>query len=163
MTLAVDPPFLEFSDLSDGVLTLRHKSFLSGKAAMDGVPAYLFAIFEQDTGRQVGEIDLRLGDTRYLRHFGGQMGYHIDRVARGQRYAARACLLLQEVAWAHDMDSLWITSNPDNLASRRTCELIGARFVEQVRVPFASELYWRGDRFKCRYHWDLTRRHSLNP
>lgn len=161
MTLAVDPPFYEFSALSDAVLMLRHKKFLSGKAAMDGVPAYLFSIHEVVSGRMVGEIDLRLGDTRYLRNYGGQMGYHIDRQYRGQRYAARACLLLQQVAWAHDMDELWITCNPDNDASRRTCDLIGARFIEQVKVPFASELYWRGDRLKCRYHWDLSRRHTL--
>ncbi|MEX0584580.1 MAG: GNAT family N-acetyltransferase [Natronospirillum sp.] len=161
MTLAIQPPFYEFSDLSDGVLSLSHKAFLQGRAAMDGVPAYLFTIYEDDSGRMVGEIDLRLGETRYLRQFGGQLGYHIDTQFRGQRYAARACLLLQEVALAHEMSGLWITCNPDNLASRRTCELIGATPVDQVKIPFASELYWRGDRLKFRYHWDLTVPHTL--
>lgn len=161
MTLAVEPPFAEFPNLSDGIVALGHKKFLTGRSAMDGVPAYLFAIYEVDSGRIVGEIDLRLGNTRYLRQYGGQMGYHIDTRFRGRRYAARASLLLQVVAWEHGMDGLWITSNPDNQASLRTCELIGATYVEQVKVPFASELYWRGDRFKCRYHWDLTYPHHL--
>ncbi|TGG95136.1 GNAT family N-acetyltransferase [Natronospirillum operosum] len=161
MTLAIEPPFYEFPDLSDGVVALRHKRFLQGRAAMDGVPAYLFSIYRADSGRIIGEIDLRLGATRYLRQFGGQLGYHVDSRFRGHRYAARACLLLQEVALAHEMEGLWITCNPDNLASRRTCELIGATYIDEVRVPFASELYWRGDRRKCRYHWDLTYPHLL--
>ena len=163
MTLAVQPPFFEFDALTDGELILRHKRFLQGRAAMDGVPAYLFSICLVDTGRSVGEIDLRLGETRYLRQYGGQLGYHIDSRFRGFRFAAKACLLLQEVALAHEMPGLWITCNPDNLASRRTCDLIGAVYVEEVRVPFASELYWRGDRHKCRYHWDLTCHHLLQP
>lgn len=161
MTLAQRPPFFEFYHLSDGVLALRHKSFLQGKVAMDRVPAYLFSIVHLASDQIVGEIDLRLEPTDYLQQYGGQMGYHIDAAYRGHRFAVRACLLLQEVAHTHGMTEIWITCNPDNLASRRTCELIGAEYVNQVKVPFASELYWRGDRFKCRYLWDLTQPHLL--
>lgn len=161
MTLAQHPPFYEFKHLNDGVIALEHKCFLQGKAAMDRVPAYLFTIVHLAANQPIGEIDLRLIPTDYLQLYGGQMGYHIDAPYRGHRFAVRACLLLQEVARAHGLNELWITCNPDNLASRRTCELIGATYVNEVKVPFASELYWRGDRFKCRYLWDLTQQHSL--
>lgn len=161
MTVAGTPPVEELTGLNDGVIELRHRRTLQGRSAMDGVPALLFSIVSLRSSAVIGEIDLRLGETRYLRQFGGQLGYHIHQSHRGHRFAARACLVLQVVARLHHMDSLWITCNPDNLASRRTCELIGASYIDEVRVPFASELYWRGDRYKCRYHWDLTRPHQL--
>ena len=50
---------------------------------------------------------------------------------------------------------LWITCNPDNQASVKTCERIGAQFVEQVDVPESCELYGRGDRVKLRFLWKL--------
>lgn len=157
MTLAPAFEFRRFEGLNDGEVELCHLRNLEGRRALDGVPAYLFQIVRCSDRSLVGEIDLRLQATSYLRLYGGQLGYHIHPHFRGYRYAAKACLLLQRVARAHGMGSLWITCNPDNHASRRTCELIGARYMDTVRVPFASELYWRGDRNKCRYLWDLTR------
>lgn len=158
MTLARFLPEINSLPLDDGTLNLVLKRELIGKAAIDRVPAYLFEMRLSQTQVPVGEIDVRMGDTHYLRMYAGQIGYHVDAPFRGQRFAARACLLVREVAIAHGMSSLWITCNPDNLASRRTCEVIGAEFVEEVRVPWATELFWRGDRRKCRYLWNLTSR-----
>lgn len=156
MTLAQFLPDLSDLNLADDVLQLVLKRELLGKAAIDRVPAYLFEIQLVASGRTVGELDLRIGDTEYLRMYAGQIGYHIDPPFRGQRFAARACLLSREVALLHGLNPLWITCNPDNLASRRTCEIIGAELIEEVRVPWATELFWRGDRRKCRYLWDLN-------
>jgi tagatose 1,6-diphosphate aldolase len=63
--------------------------------------------------------------------------------------------LLLPLARRHGLKDLWITCNPDNLASRRTCELAGAEFVEIVDLPANSGMYRRGDRQKCRYRLDL--------
>lgn len=156
MTLARFLPDLSGLLLNDGLLQLVLKRELLGRAAIDRVPSYLFEIQLMSTAVTVGEIDIRIGDTHYIQMYAGHIGYHIDPPFRGQRYAARACNLAREVALSHAMKQLWITCNPDNLASRRTCELIGARFIEEVRVPWATELFWRGDRRKCRYLWDLT-------
>ena len=49
------------------------------------------------------------------------------------------------------MTELWITCNPDNLASRRTCELAGAEFMGIVDLPPDSDMYLEGERQKCRY------------
>ena len=49
----------------------------------------------------------------------------------------------------HGLDVLWITCNPDNIASRRTCERLGATLVDIIPVPKDHELYARGDHQKC--------------
>ena len=54
------------------------------------------------------------------------------------------------------LDPLWITCDPENLASRRTLELAGARFVEVVNVPEDCVIAQSGHRMKCRYRLDLT-------
>jgi predicted acetyltransferase len=117
------------------------------------VPAYKFRIVVDD--QPVGRIDLRLGDTDFMLRFAGQVGYGIDPGFRGQRYAARALVVLKQVARLHGFDCLWITCNPDNLASRRTCELAGAELVEIVDLPEDCDMFADGDRSKCRYRLPL--------
>ena len=87
--------------------------------------------------------------------YGGHIGYDVSEEHRGKRYAARSCSLLLPLAKRHDLNPLWITSNPDNLPSRRTCEIIGARLIEIVDLPKETDLYQEGDRQKCRYRLDL--------
>ncbi|MEE8418514.1 MAG: hypothetical protein V3S02_00210, partial [Dehalococcoidales bacterium] len=70
-------------------------------------------------------------------------------------YAARACNLIKQVALDHGLKTLWITCNPDNVPSRRTCEILGCELVEIEDLPEETDLYRDGDRQKCRYRWDL--------
>jgi len=53
------------------------------------------------------------------------------------------------------MTEFWITCNPDNAASRRTCELAGAVLVEIVDLPEDIDMYQEGERQKCRYRLEL--------
>jgi tagatose 1,6-diphosphate aldolase len=53
------------------------------------------------------------------------------------------------------MPELWITCNPENIASRRTCEAAGADFVEIVDLPSDIDMYQEGERQKCRYRLKL--------
>jgi tagatose 1,6-diphosphate aldolase len=55
------------------------------------------------------------------------------------------------LAWRAGLVPLWITCNPDNWASRRSCELAGAELVEVVPLPSGNDMFERGDREKCRY------------
>ena len=80
---------------------------------------------------------------------------HAGQAHRGHRYAAKACRLLLPLARSHAMESLWITCNPDNVPSRRTCELAGAELVEIVDLPEEAGMYRAGERQKCRYRIDL--------
>jgi RimJ/RimL family protein N-acetyltransferase len=105
--------------------------------------------------RVLGGITLRVGRSPPIELYYGHVGYHVFPAARGQHYAERACRLLLPLARRHGLNPLWITCNPDNLASRRTCERLGMRLVETVAVPGEDALYLRGEREKCRYRLDL--------
>ena len=59
------------------------------------------------------------------------------------------------LARKHGFKTIWITCNPDNFASRRTCELLGAQMIEIVDLPEDNEMYQRGEHQKCRYRLDL--------
>ena len=107
--------------------------------------------------RIVGAIGLRIGSTSQIRLYYGNVGYHVYPPARGRHYAERACRLLLPLARVHRLRRLWITCNPDNAASRRTCERLGAELIETVAVPADNPLHARGEYVKCRYRLDLRR------
>ena len=107
------------------------------------------------TGTRVGNVDLRIGDTHHLVMYGGHLGYSVLPRYRGNRYAARSCTLLLPLAREHGMERIWITCNPDNLASKRTCEILGAELVETVDVPSGTAAYRKGERQKLRYKIEL--------
>ena len=98
-----------------------------------------------------GTLSLRVGEGRDLRCYFGHVGYSVFPPARGRRLAERAVRLVLPLARAHGMHELWITCNPDNAPSRRTCERLGAVYVETVDLPRGHPLYRRGERQKCRY------------
>ena len=70
-------------------------------------------------------------------------------------YAARAVRLLIPLAREHGINPLWLTCDPDNVASRRSCERAGAQFVDIVDVPAACIIHRSGHTKKCRYRLDL--------
>lgn len=128
---------------------------MGGSRSLGLAPNYAFDMKHAETGAQMGEIDLRLSAEHYITHYAGHIGYGVERAFRGHRYASRACRLLLPLAKQHGLSPLWITCNPDNVASRKTCEHLGATLVEIVSVPPESDLYRRGEREKCRYRVDL--------
>jgi tagatose 1,6-diphosphate aldolase len=127
--------------------------FEPGNPTMGMAPAYHFwmkAAGSRSALPIVGGIVLRLGDTPDLHRIAGHIGYHVYPFARGNHYAELACRLLLPLAKTHGLDPVWITCNPDNWASRRTCERLGAEFIEIVPVPQDHPLYPK-EKQKCRY------------
>ena len=118
-------------------------------------PAYRFIMTIQGQGGDVGQIQLRVGNTEHIQLYAGHLGYSVHKKYRGNRYAARATKLILPLARKHDLNPLWITCNPNNIPSRRTCEILGAKFIEVVDLPENSIMYLRGERQKCRYRLDL--------
>ena len=147
--------FLTPEQLVDGDLALVLESEQPGDAARGYVPAYVFQMVQLPSREEVGHITLRMGSSPHIQFYAGHIGYGVHREYRGRHYAARSCRLLLPLARAHGIRSLWITCSPGNTASRRTCELAGARFVEIVDLPADSDMYLRGERQKCRYRLDL--------
>ena len=113
------------------------------------VPAYYFDICNL-AGEKMGFCDLRIGHTQGT-YYGGNIGYTIDPPYRGHHYAGKACLLLFQLAKKHDLGHLIITCNPDNYASRRTCEYAGGQLVEIARLPEDNDMYLEGETHKCIY------------
>lgn len=135
--------------LVDGELELHLVDRSPGDPARDWVPAYRFEM--RVRGELVGTASLRVGSTEYLERYAGHIGYGVELFHRGHHYAAGACLLLFELARRHGMRTLWITCNPDNVASRRTCERVGGELVDIVDLPADTDMYKEGERQKCRY------------
>ncbi len=141
--------------LIDGDLELVLAEKHPGDPAIGYVPAYKFKMRLVGQEKEIGRIELRIGNTNRIVMYGGHIGYGVAPEHRGHRYAARACRLLLPLARSHGLKTLWITCNPDNVASRRTCELAGAKFVEIVDLPEDIDMYQEGERQKCRYRLDL--------
>lgn len=118
------------------------------------VPAYEFEMRNPKTGEKIGHINLRIGDNENI-FYGGHIGYGVSEKFRGHHYAARSLELLFPFVKKHGVNPVWITCNPENIASRKTCERAGGKLVEIVDFPEYNEQHQRGDRKKCRYRFDL--------
>ncbi len=145
--------FLDPGTPTDLSIALMLASAEPADAPKGRAPAYSFAIIERASGSRAGAISLRLGDGQTLLAYAGHLGYRIDELFRGHHYAERACRLLAPLARAHGLTELIITCDPENTPSRRTCERLGAAFIEIVDIPPGHDLFARGMRRKCRYRW----------
>ena len=147
--------FKNFHFLTDGEIELKlEKTEVLFSGSERSTPQYHFDIFAADM--LVGKIRLRVCNNDFVVHFSGHIGYEIFPDFRGNHYAAKACNLLKEVALAHKLKTLILTSTPDNFASRRTCEMIGAIFINKVDLPIDCKMYLQGKRQVCRYEWQIV-------
>jgi tagatose 1,6-diphosphate aldolase len=129
-------PF-EFIDIAlprDGDLKLILAECVPAEDSPWGVPAYTFRM-QGLGGENMGRIRLRVGWSENVIRYAGHVGYAVEPAYRGRRYAQRACRLIVPLAKRHGMSHLWVTCQPDNMASRRTLELLGAECVGVVDVP----------------------------
>ena len=126
--------------LSDIVPHIYHK-----------VPTYFFRMISSPSGAEVGNINLRVGSTSHIELYAGHVGYGVHQAFRGRRYATRSVGLLVPLARRVGLDPLWVTCDPDNIASRRSLELAGAEFVEIIDVPEDCGIFQNGHPRKCRY------------
>jgi len=150
-----DFEFVDPGPLVDGDLELTLVGKYPGNAAKGHVPSYHFEMRRVGKATRMGNISLRIGNTEHIVKYAGHIGYGVAPKFRGHRYAARSCKLLFPLARRHGINAVWITCNPDNLPSRRTCEIIGAEYVETVDLPEDTDMYRAGERSKCRYRVDL--------
>ena len=151
--MAILDSFLEPGPLQDHDLSLRLTRCHLADPAMHCAPSYQFAMYLDKNPRVAGQIHLRLGDSEHLTHYAGQVAFAVTETFRGHGLASRALKLLFGLARSHGMEELWITCNPANWASRKTCERSGATLVEIAEVP--SDLSKPDDLNRCRYRIDL--------
>lgn len=145
--------FIDTDFLKNDEIQLKLEKTVDGNVEKGWVPAYYFAICN-NRGIKIGVCDLRIGHNDNL-YYGGNIGYCIDQEYRGNHYAAKACLLLFELARKHNLEYLIITCNPDNDASRKTCEYAGGELLEVVELPEDNDMRDSGETHKCIFKFIL--------
>lgn len=145
--------FIDTDFLKNDEIQLLLEKTIVGDKEKDWVPAYHFAICNAE-GIKMGSCDLRIGHNDKL-YYGGNIGYSINEEYRGNHYAGKACFLLFELAKKHNMEYLIITCNPDNYASRKTCEYVGGELLEIAELPKDNDMCAKGETQKCIFKFNL--------
>ncbi len=145
--------FLDTDFLQNDEIKLVLEKTVDGDDEKGWVPAYHFAICDLN-GIKMGVCDLRIGHNDKL-YYGGNIGYRIDEPYRGHHYAGKACLLLLELARMHELGYVIITCNPNNYASRKTCEYAGGALLEIAELPEDNDMRARGETEECIFKFIL--------
>jgi predicted acetyltransferase len=138
-------------DLSFGLVRLQFVRIVPGDASRGLVPSYHFRIFTA-ARNDAGHINFRVGDTEHVQLCAGHIGFEVSESFRGNRFAFQACRAIAPFVRSF-YSAVIITCDPDNQASIRTIERLGASFVDQIAVPPHDPHYLRGLRWKNRYRW----------
>lgn len=140
------------AEYTDGVIDLVPVHIAPPDQALQFGREQVWKITRHNERKEMGRISYRNGESQPLYYY-GHIGYHIDQPYRGHHYALRACRLLAEEIRMSGKTSVVITTDPDNLASRKTCERLGCLFEREAEVP--GELCRKFDisRKKVRYVW----------
>lgn len=152
---------LEFMDrakadgkLTDGEIVLRFDELTEGDPERNWVPAYHFSICDRQ-GKKMGVCDLRIGHNELL-YYGGHIGYGVDEPYRGHHYAGKACRILFRLAGELGLGHVIITCNPENAASRRTCEYAGGTLLEIAELPEDNDMRLEeGETHKCIFRFEV--------
>ncbi len=147
-------------EFTDGVIDLVPIRLFPPEEEMGFGEVYDYIIAPHGQRREAGRISLRLGESPCVYYF-GHIGYHVDPPWRGHHYAARACALLEPLIAASGKSSIVITTDPDNMPSRHTCERIGCILESIVPVPPLMQSRWELSPVKCRYVWKINTRMDL--
>ena len=141
---------------SDGVISLVASDLAQEDVELGIKQTFLFRIVPCGTKKDAGRISLRCGESAGLYYF-GHIGYHVNEKFRGHAYALRACRLLIPLCRVLKIYSLVITTDVDNIASRRTCDKLGCELESIVPVPQEYRRQYQLSAYKCRYVFRIPR------
>lgn len=145
--------FYDVDDLRSDEIVLKLTKTCEAQPEKRWLPAYYFDICLLN-GTPIGKCDLRIGHNEKT-YIGGNIGYGIDEPYRGHHFAAKACRLLFHQAKKHGLEYLIITCDPKNMASSRTCEIAGGKFIKIEAIPQDNELYAEGKREVKIFRFDI--------
>ena len=142
------------AEYSDGVIDLIPIHIDPPDPELQFGHEQIWRITEHNSRREIGQISYRDGESRCVFYY-GHIGYHIDPPWRGNHYAARACQLLKTEICMSGKSSVVITCDPENEASRKTCERLGCMLEGIVSVPEDLQKKYEINNRKCRYIWHI--------
>jgi predicted acetyltransferase len=119
------------------------------------VPTHFFQMIHADSRQEIGRVNLRVGSGPHIERYAGHVGYSVAPAHRGHRYASSALKLLLPLARELQINTLWVTCDPENIPSRRVCEMAGGMLVEIADVPATCVIHQSGHPRKCRYRFTL--------
>ncbi|MGL5753837.1 MAG: GNAT family N-acetyltransferase [Paraclostridium sp.] len=143
----------DYKILTDGKIDIVLQEKREGDDLKGFSPEYKFKVLLHNSDKIIGHINLKIGNIEKVVKYIGYIGYAINEEYRGNKYSAKACSIIKEVAKENRLDSIIITCNPDNYASRRVCEYIDANLIEIIDIPKTSDAYSLSETKKCRYEW----------
>jgi predicted acetyltransferase len=138
-------------NLHSGRISLKFEKIVSIEPGSELVPYYHFNIMDEDQST-VGHINFRVGETRHIMMCAGHIGYEVLPEYRGNLYSYHACKALTPFIKLH-YDQVIMTVDPANLPSIRIIEKLGAKFINEIKVPADDPAYAGGARNKKRYEW----------
>ena len=113
-------------------------------------PYTIYGIFVDSL--EVGRIVLRSGNDEE-RYYDGHIGYTIYEEYQGHYFAYQACLLLKQYI---TKDHLIITCDPYNIASLKTIEKLGCKYLETRKISSKlKKFFTREEKEKRIYKWYL--------
>lgn len=151
----------EFLDLPrvDGKLRLVFSRTGPVSPPDSTVPGYWFNMLQHGTDILMGRINIKAGHTENIVRYRGHLGFEVFEQWRGNHYSARSCLLLVPILRQLQLNTVWLTCNVDNYASRNNIERIGAVYRETVTIPPSYPhigYYPDHARKKMRFCWELS-------
>jgi len=118
-------------NLVSGHVNLQFVRIVPGELSRGFVPKYHFRILVGE-GADVGHINFRVGDTDHVRVCAGHIGFEVAEPFRGHGYALEACRAIAPFVRSI-YSNVILTCDPDNFASMRTIERLGAKFVDELQ------------------------------
>lgn len=139
-------------DLAFDTVRLKFDRLVPADTSRGLAPFYHFRILI-GSNQDAGHINFRIGDTDHIRLYAGHIGYKVDEAFRGHGVAFQACRAISRFVGSI-YKTVIITIDLDNLASIRTIERLGAKFLNEVTLPPNDPRYQPGGK-KKRYEWSL--------
>ncbi len=97
-----------------------------------GVPCLQYGLYEKESGRLLGFIQIRLLLKGYLVDFGGHIGYSVRPSERRRGYAKTMLKLALELCKKEGLEKVLLTCLEDNVGSAKTIESCGGVFEKTV-------------------------------
>jgi len=144
--------FSRRAEYSDGEIELFPLRMTASARELGFGRERTWRITERGKRREIGQITYRPGESAGI-YFFGHIGYHILAPWQGHHYAMKACRLIEEEIRRSGKSSVVITCDPDNIASRKTCEALGCLWESEVPVDPELQQKFEISARKERYIW----------